>query len=166
MEENLKRVHEFGVAFGCHQAPEPWTPALTPGDRAALAHYHTVLAAMARRLKVEAEHANGLGRTDLGLLLVRLQLHIEENAELVGAWVVEDLVEVLDALCDQSYVVDGTVLMHGLGSIKTDADQAVHDSNMSKLGADGKPIIHGSGRVVKGPNYVSPKEQLKHLLGQ
>jgi len=32
----------------------------------------------------------------------------------------------------------------------------VHKSNMSKLGADGKPIRNETGKVVKGPNYKEP----------
>lgn len=32
----------------------------------------------------------------------------------------------------------------------------VHASNMSKLGADGKPIYRDDGKVLKGPNYFPP----------
>ena len=32
----------------------------------------------------------------------------------------------------------------------------VHKSNMSKLGEDGKPILRGDGKVLKGPNYTPP----------
>ncbi len=32
----------------------------------------------------------------------------------------------------------------------------VHKSNMSKLGADGKPIYREDGKVLKGPNYEPP----------
>jgi predicted HAD superfamily Cof-like phosphohydrolase len=32
----------------------------------------------------------------------------------------------------------------------------VHRSNMSKLGADNKPIIREDGKVLKGPNYSPP----------
>lgn len=33
------------------------------------------------------------------------------------------------------------------------AHNRVHDSNMSKLGEDGKPIRREDGKVLKGPNY-------------
>ncbi|MDF3025399.1 MAG: hypothetical protein K0R10_2760, partial [Alphaproteobacteria bacterium] len=33
----------------------------------------------------------------------------------------------------------------------------VHDSNMSKLGDDGKPIRREDGKVLKGPNYHPPE---------
>lgn len=37
-----------------------------------------------------------------------------------------------------------------------EAMQRVFDSNMSKLGDDGKPIRNSSGKIMKGPNYVAP----------
>lgn len=36
------------------------------------------------------------------------------------------------------------------------AFQAVHTSNMSKLGDDGKPIRREDGKILKGPNYQAP----------
>ena len=32
----------------------------------------------------------------------------------------------------------------------------IHESNMSKLGEDGKPIYRDDGKVLKGPNYKPP----------
>ena len=32
----------------------------------------------------------------------------------------------------------------------------VHESNMSKLDEDGKPIYREDGKVLKGPNYAPP----------
>lgn len=37
-----------------------------------------------------------------------------------------------------------------------EAFNRVHLSNMSKLGADGKPIYREDGKVLKGPNYKKP----------
>ena len=40
-----------------------------------------------------------------------------------------------------------------------DLDEAmprVHESNMSKLGEDGKPIYREDGKVLKGPSYAPP----------
>ena len=40
-----------------------------------------------------------------------------------------------------------------------DLDEAmnrVHQSNMSKLGVDGKPIYREDGKILKGPNYQPP----------
>tara|TARA_R100000152_G_scaffold20276_1_gene13597 strand:- start:572 stop:895 length:324 start_codon:yes stop_codon:yes gene_type:complete len=40
-----------------------------------------------------------------------------------------------------------------------DLDEAynrVHDSNMSKLDEEGKPIYREDGKIMKGPNYFTP----------
>ena len=34
--------------------------------------------------------------------------------------------------------------------------EEVQNSNMSKLGQDGKPIYNEKGKVMKGPNYFKP----------
>jgi len=65
-----------------------------------------------------------------------------------------DLNAVAKEIADEIYVLFGTAVALGI-----DADKAVrlvHASNMSKLGADGKPIYRGDGKVLKGPNYVEP----------
>ena len=44
-------------------------------------------------------------------------------------------------------------------NMKWDLDEAmyrVHESNMSKLDEDGKPIYREDGKVLKGPNYKPP----------
>ena len=44
-------------------------------------------------------------------------------------------------------------------NLNWDLDEAmnrVHQSNMSKLGEDGKPIRREDGKVLKGPNYTPP----------
>lgn len=44
--------------------------------------------------------------------------------------------------------------------------EAIHKSNMTKLGEDGKPIFReGDRKVMKGPNYQTPTEDIKRLLG-
>tara|TARA_R100000664_G_C2703082_1_gene102679 strand:+ start:388 stop:816 length:429 start_codon:yes stop_codon:yes gene_type:complete len=37
-----------------------------------------------------------------------------------------------------------------------EASQRVFESNMSKLGNNGKPIYREDGKVLKGPNYTEP----------
>jgi predicted HAD superfamily Cof-like phosphohydrolase len=65
--------------------------------------------------------------------------------------VIENLRRALKELCDLRYVVEGAAVSFGL-----DIDAAyaeVHRSNMSKLGANGKPLYREDGKVLKGPNY-------------
>ncbi|MDB6180253.1 nucleoside triphosphate pyrophosphohydrolase family protein [Paracoccus fistulariae] len=87
---------------------------------------------------------------------MRLALLEEEVAELRAAAQAGDLVEVLDALCDIQYVLDGTFLEFGLHKLKDRAMAEVHDSNMSKLGADGRPVLREDGKVLKGPSFRRP----------
>ena len=57
-------------------------------------------------------------------------------------------------------VVDLLYVCHQMGAcfgwdLQT-AYNRVHGSNLSKLGADGKPIRREDGKVLKGPNYYEP----------
>ena len=88
---------------------------------------------------------------------LRINLLQEELDELKEALAKNDAQETLDALIDLQYVLDGAFLSFGLQAVKDLAFDEVHRSNMSKLGADGKPIRReGDGKVMKGPNYFAP----------
>ncbi len=43
-----------------------------------------------------------------------------------------------------------------MGWLLDEALDRVHESNMSKLDEDGKPIYREDGKVLKGPNYKPP----------
>jgi predicted HAD superfamily Cof-like phosphohydrolase len=74
-----------------------------------------------------------------------------------------DVVEAADALADIRYLTDGANLVFGFPG---DAVlRIVHDSNMSKLGEDGKPVRRDDGKILKGPNYWKPQEKIAKLLG-
>lgn len=111
--------------------------------------------------------------SDNGVVMLRLNLILEEFLELceaVGAKLnldkdgtsfIErpdqaefDIVKVADALGDMSYVIEGANLTFGIPS-KEVMDE-IHRSNMTKLGPDGKPIYHKSGKVAKPENYEPP----------
>ena len=88
---------------------------------------------------------------------LRINLLAEELEELREALAAGDIVEVLDALTDLQYVLDGAYLSFGLHSVKEAAFAEVQRSNMSKLGEDGKPIRRESdGKILKGPNFFEP----------
>lgn len=42
--------------------------------------------------------------------------------------------------------------------------RVIMESNMSKLGADGQPIISANGKLEKGPNYWKPEPMLQKML--
>ena len=85
---------------------------------------------------------------------LRLDLISEELEELKNAIESKDLLEVADALTDILYVTYGAG--HAFGINLDKCFDEVQNSNMSKLGADGKPIYNDSGKVMKGPNYYKP----------
>lgn len=85
---------------------------------------------------------------------LRVSLLSEEVQELRDALAGHNKKEVLDALLDIQYVLDGAFLALGFWRAKHDAFAAVHKSNMSKLGQDGKPIVREDGKILKGPNYA------------
>jgi len=95
--------------------------------------------------------------SDAGTNALRVELLREELAELKEALDNNDVVEALDALTDLQYVLDGAYLSLGFHMMKDVAFAEVQRSNMSKLGADGKPIRRESdGKILKGPNYSAP----------
>jgi predicted HAD superfamily Cof-like phosphohydrolase len=78
----------------------------------------------------------------------------EERMELKRAIDNGDLVEVADAIADILYVTAQQARLIGL---PIDALlREVQRSNMSKLGADGKPVYREDGKVLKGPNFSEP----------
>ena len=88
--------------------------------------------------------------------LLRYKLIREENEEYLDAAMRGDLVEVADALGDILYILCGTLLKHGLEHKIDEVFREIQRSNMSKLGADGKPIHREDGKVMKGPGYFRP----------
>ena len=88
--------------------------------------------------------------------LLRFNLMDEENKEYLEAANNNDLVEVADALGDMLYILCGTILEHGMQYKIEEVFEEIQRSNMSKLGADGKPIYREDGKVLKGPNYFKP----------
>ncbi|WP_010179861.1 pyrophosphohydrolase domain-containing protein [Aquimarina agarilytica] len=87
---------------------------------------------------------------------LRFNLMKEENEEYLEAAQNNDLVEVADALGDMLYILCGTIIEHGMQHKIEEVFNEIQRSNMSKLGADGKPIYRADGKVLKGPNYFKP----------
>ena len=63
----------------------------------------------------------------------------------------DKLTNIAKELADLIYVIEGTALEYGIPLGEVFAE--VHRSNMTKLGADGKPVYREDGKVLKGPNY-------------
>tara|TARA_B100000886_G_scaffold327800_1_gene275606 strand:- start:1290 stop:1691 length:402 start_codon:yes stop_codon:yes gene_type:complete len=103
---------------------------------------------------------------DESIFLLRHRLMQEENQEYLEACKNGDLVEIADALGDMLYIWCGTVLKHGMQDVICEIFDEIHDSNMSKLDKNNKPIFREDGKVMKGDNYFKPNIKsilLKHV---
>ena len=100
----------------------------------------------------EVKIKSSLGTEKINSL--RISLIEEELDELKQAIKQKNLVEVVDALTDILYVTYGAG--HAFGVNLDKCFEEVQNSNMSKLGNNGKPIYNENGKVMKGPNYFKP----------
>ncbi len=100
----------------------------------------------------EVKVSSSLGTEKINSL--RISLISEELEELKQAISEKNLTEVADALTDILYVTYGAG--HAFGIDLDKCFDEVQNSNMSKLGKDGKPIFNEFGKVMKGPNYFKP----------
>lgn len=113
-----------------------------------------------------------LDHEDLDLRLTIFFEEVDEIAEAIysykegGSTHDDALVEVLDGMADTLVTLYGLAQATGLPI--TEAFDIVHQSNMSKLGPDGKPVYHTDGpkkgKVAKGPNYWAPTDRLRELV--
>ena len=100
----------------------------------------------------EVKVSSSLGTEKINSL--RISLISEELEELKQAISEKNITEVADALTDILYVTYGAG--HAFGIDLDRCFDEVQNSNMSKLGKDGKPIFNEFGKVMKGPNYFKP----------
>lgn len=114
----------------------------------AVALFHTTFG-----LGVSEQPVADIGKEKLQL---RFKLMAEENQEYMEAATENDLVGIADALGDMLYILCGTILEHGLQHKIERVFEEIQNSNMSKLGKDGKPVYRKDGKVMKGPDYVKP----------
>lgn len=68
----------------------------------------------------------------------------------------ERLQAVAKELADIAYTLLGTVVSHGLQHEFERVFDAVHESNMSKLDEDGKPVYRADFKILKSDLYREP----------
>ncbi len=110
-----------------------------------------------------------MNTVDKRLINLRMVLIAEEAGELGAEFL--DLLESNDnppklrnlakELTDLLYVVYGAGQAFGIDLDK--CFEEVHNSNLSKLGNDGRPVYRDDGKVVKGPNYMAP--DMRKIVG-
>lgn len=91
---------------------------------------------------------------------LQIKLIIEEYTEVIEAFdhadpcFPETQAAILKELADLVFVCYQAA--ENMGWDLDEAMQRVFDSNMSKLGNNGKPVRGEDGKVLKGPNYQPP----------
>lgn len=139
----MSRVAEFHRAFGTEDPSIPSVPS------------HEVMALRLRLISEEFRETKAEADR-----IIAHQRAGGNPHELIP--IMQNLVK---ELCDLRYVVEGTLLAAGVTDPDAPYDE-VHRSNMSKLGADGKPIRREDGKVLKGPNYrpVDPDKMFPQII--
>lgn len=142
----IERVREFHLAFG-HPVEREIT---IPSPKTRLLRFKLLFEEVmeyGRAIGIKGLHEFTLEDFESDLKDTLKSFEIDPD-------VVVDSIEAADALADIDYVCAGANLCHGFPAEAVAIE--VHRSNMSKLGANGKPVLAADGKVVKGPNYSPP----------
>lgn len=159
MRNTRDMIREFNLAFG---RPVNLTPTeLSESDRLLLG-------------KLIFEECVEYVTKGLGLKIVVNGMHVRDLTTLtleLNEGQRYDPIESADGLGDMNVVIHFNALWHGFNlDVIT---EEINDSNMSKLGIDGRPIINGVtegykegqdgydpakpiGKILKGPNFRKP----------
>lgn len=119
----------------------------------------------------------GKGNLDKPRIITRQELinfksilseEVEEIEEIISALSadytnsVEIATDVADWLGDIIVYCSTKATEFGLGM--EDTLDIIMESNFSKLGNDGLPIIDERGKIMKGPDYWKPEPQIRKML--
>lgn len=128
-KSNEEYIEEFHVAFGVSVGEEPTAELLK-----------------LRRALVEEEVKEFFEELDMAIEKLERGEEIDK----------ENYLDILKEMADVQVVLSGTAV--SIKQLKNfrEAFLRVHQSNMSKLGENGRPIYREDGKVLKGPNYKKP----------
>jgi len=90
------------------------------------------------------------------LIQLRFNLMKEENEEYLQAAKAGDIIEIADALGDMLYILNGTIITHGMQHKIEEVFEEIQRSNMSKLDRNGNPVYREDGKVLKSDQYFKP----------
>jgi|TARA_R110000823_G_scaffold203546_1_gene334597 NTP pyrophosphatase (non-canonical NTP hydrolase) len=113
-----------------------------------IAEFHTVFGCERNK----SFKSSSINSTEL--LVLRKNLIKEEMEEVFEAIKEKDEAHVLKELVDVVVVCVGMADTYGWDF--DNAFKRVHESNMSKLDDEGKPIYREDGKVIKSKNYKEP----------
>lgn len=90
---------------------------------------------------------------DVLYVVTGLTLTVPTNVVLMAG---DEYLAKLDSIQTTMDKTIGSLVSYYTSEVVSEAFKRVHESNMSKLGLDGKPILREDGKVMKGPNYKKP----------
>lgn len=105
------------------------------------------------RTKFNVPNTRAQRSTQRSLIVEEVQEFLESEQVMIGGFVRNET-ECLKELADVVYVC-----FQFAACMDWDLDTAlmrVHESNLSKLDDEGKPVLRSDGKVMKGPNYHPP----------
>jgi len=135
-----EKVAEFIVSFGASLDPRVWIKLIDEE-----------LAELYKEKPNTAEHLKELG--DLLYVTTGLRLTVQPHIALLLSE--EEASKVNKQQAKVERALKEYLAFYG-DDVFMEAFDRVHKSNMSKLGADGKPIYREDGKVLKGPDYKAP----------
>jgi predicted HAD superfamily Cof-like phosphohydrolase len=144
LRTNAEKVGEFHKAFGVE---EPKVPTLPSEEVIELR-----LSLMDEELHEVIDALGYYRHTDDG------------GHEILRDRLDRNLADIAKELADLLVVTYGTARAFGIPI--DEVFDAVHRSNMSKLGEDGKPIRREDGKVLKGPNYQPAEGEVSRIIPQ
>lgn len=147
MKRSVSNFHKVGAFHRAFALPVESRP-VVPDDATVRLRLALLLEEFHELAEATCQNASDAQQAFLATLA-----HAREQLETLDGFQV-DVVEVADALTDINYVTYGAG--HTFGIDLNACCEEVHRSNMSKLGADGKPVKDGRGKVLKGPTYSPP----------
>lgn len=93
---------------------------------------------------------------------LRIALIDEEYFELIEAIGWGDKVHIAKEAADLVYVVVGALIAWGIPFNEVFA--ALQNSNMTKVGPDGKVVKNEAGKVLKGEHFKGAEDMIKEVL--
>lgn len=147
----LGHVHSFLFRFDMTTDPNMWIGLVREEE-----------AELVQAMKHESVAAQVKEFCDLQYVGAGLTLALDENPDFLSDSQVRSTVSSIVTRCDQTcrdFYVENVLGGEVSRSILIEAFLRVHDSNMSKLDDDGKPIRRHDGKILKGPNYHRPDIQ-------
>lgn len=141
--DTLALVDEFATAFETSKSLDLWKSLIDEeyaelGEAIALYLTDDTIESLANVLKEACDLVYVSSGFDLVLRDMEYAIHPDSPA-----------------LMRQTFAVGAAIKVVGIEKFN-EAFKRVHESNMSKLGDDGKPVRREDGKVLKGPNYKPP----------